>query len=119
MVGEMGLALALVAGIQQPASIRIDLTAYVPVTCSAGGVVASRATGAGMEFEIEGSCNADHLVRVFVPAASGAALLNGQPGYREVDGFTFQRDAYFAGRSRLDIADAGAIAAVTVEISPL
>lgn len=130
MLGSVGLFVA--AGMLQvaaePASIRINLVAEVPVTCSTGAVLNAQATPSGLRAALAGSCNAEHVVRVTLVDGGEvrAAQLNAQTGTREADSFRFQRSAYFSPVSLLEVefADtapepAAGASRILVEISPL
>lgn len=89
----------------EPASIRVNLVAYVPVTCSTGSVLRSDTTPNGLRAALVGSCNADHVVRITLLDGSNArsAQLNGNAGVREQQSFRFLRPAYFASVSTLEV----------------
>lgn len=129
MIGSVGLVVAssmsLVAA--EPTSIRINLVAEVPVTCSTGAVLQSQTTASGLRAALAGTCNADHVVQVTLvdPENARAAQLNGESGLREQESFRFLRSAYFSPISVLEIdfadmplesSDPGA--QIRVEISP-
>lgn len=129
MLGSVGLfvvaSMAQVAA--EPASVRINLVAEVPVTCSTGAILSAEPTSSGLRAALAGSCNADHVVKVTLtrgPNARGA-LLNGQTGQREQDSFQFLRAAYFSSISMLELNFADMPAElvqsdsqIVVEISP-
>lgn len=112
----------------EPASIRIDLVAHVPVVCSTAVVLNAEPTPGGLRAALAGSCNADHIVKVTIVDDTGVrnARLNGENGLREQGTFRFLRRAYFSPVSALDVdlGDANAVAAgpasqILVEISPV
>lgn len=130
MFATLGMTLAASMGVAPPppASIRIDLVAVVPVTCSSGAVLQSAPTANGIALTIAGSCNANHLVRVTLPddaAGTASATLNGAPGEIEAGSFVFRRPAYFSQASTLQIlgggnqAGAPLPASLVIEISPV
>lgn len=131
MIGSLGLVISsgLMPLALEPASIRIDLVAEVPVTCSMGSVVGLERTSSGLRAALAGTCNTDHVVRVvFVDGGTStlSAQLNGHAGTREPGSLSFQRPAYFSNLSVLDVeigdGEAGAFdgnGQIRVEISPV
>lgn len=130
MFGSVGLVVAssMLQVAAEPGSIRINLVAEVPVTCSTGAVLASQTTPSGLRAALAGSCNADHVVRVTLVDGANArdAQLNGESGRREQDSFRFLRPAYFGPLSTLEVDFGGippeAVEAgrqIVVEISPV
>lgn len=131
MLEQLGFAFmaALATAVPQPASVRLNLVAVVPVTCSSAVMLASQPTDRGIRINLGGSCNSDHLVRVTMPdfvAKNVQARLNGSAGIKESQSFLFQRPGYFSGSSVLDIdldPDAEGAAAqpesLVFEISPV
>lgn len=130
MFGSIGLVIAssTLQVAAEPSSIRINVVAEVPVTCSTGAILTAQATTSGLRAALAGSCNADHVVRVTLVDASKvrSAQLNGQLGEREADTFRFSRPAYFASVSTFDVevSDFSSDLAwsgnqIVVEISPV
>lgn len=107
MFGSIGLAVAssTLQVAAEPSSIRINVVAEVPVTCSTGAVLTAQTTASGLRAALAGSCNADHVVRVTLIDGGKvrSAQLNGQHGEREEDTFRFSRPAYFASVSTFDV----------------
>lgn len=108
MFDYLGIALmaSMATAVPQPTSIRLNLVAVVPVTCSSAVMLASQPTANGLRINLGGSCNANHLVRVTLPealASDATAQMNGATGIKESRSFVFQRPGYFADSSVLDI----------------
>lgn len=107
MLGSVGLlvtaSMAQVAA--EPASVRINLVAEVPVTCSTGAVLSAEPTTSGLRAALASSCNAEHVVKVTLtdgPDALGAQL-DGETGQREQGSFRFVRAARFSPFSMLEV----------------
>ncbi len=112
----------------EPASVRINLVAQVPVVCSTAAVLSSESTPGGLRAALAGTCNADHVVRVTLVDDDNVrdAQLNGENGLRERGTFRFLRRAYFTPVSTLEVAfDDTMLGAsepgsqIVVEISPV
>ena len=108
MLEQLGLFMmaSMAVATPQTSSIRLNLVAVVPVTCSSAVVLASQQTSGGIRINLGGSCNANHLVRVTMPetmAQNAVAQLNGLPGIKEAQSFVFHRPGYFQGSSVLNI----------------
>ena len=130
MLETLGIlaAAGMVPVAAEPASIRINLVAQVPVVCSTASVLLADATATGLRATLTGSCNADHVVRVTLRDGSNPreAQLDGDFGLRDQGAFLFRRAAYFAPVSTLEL-DFGAVppvasdpaSQIVVEISPV
>lgn len=124
MFEQLGIAVmaSIAAVAPQPSSIRLDLVAVVPVTCSSAVMIAAQPTQNGVVINLGGSCNASHMVRVTVPpaiASQSSASLNGVAGQKEAQSFVFTRPGYFNGSSLLNINVADSSTDMSIEPTSL